>query len=131
MDLTSAVASSDVLSDSGVPPAEASRLVTEFTHLHSFPIESSDSPSPHVGAFSVESLDPHAEPFMSAEDLPHPPPVDLLLSPAIDGLVEEECVAQAVRESPVQEFAEYRNVSFVHQCSHDDDEEEAEEQHLE
>lgn len=82
-----------------------------------------------MGALSVESLDPHAEPFISSIDHPHPS-VDLL-SPATDELVEEECLAQAVRESPMQEFAEYQNVSPVHQCSHEDDEEESEEQHLE
>lgn len=125
-DFTSAVASADILSDSGVPAIEPSHLVTQSTHLQSFNIESSGSPSPPMGVLSVESLDPR-ESCTLAEDFPPP-----LLSPTVDGLVAEDSLAQVVEDAagPAQEFAEYRDVSPVHQCSHEGDEEE-EEQHLE
>lgn len=86
-----------------------------------------------MGVLSVESLDPHAEPSISAEDLPCPPTVDLLLSPAIDKLVADDSFAHPVEDAtrPVQAFAGYQDVSPVHKCSHEEDEEEPEEQHLE
>lgn len=137
MDLTSDLASNDILSDSGIPPAEPSHLVTESTDLQGSLIESGDSPSPPMGALSlpVDSLDPPAEPSVSvpAEDPPCPAPVDLLKSSAVDESTADDSPAQADEDATgsVEESAEPVDVTPAQQCSHDHDEEEPEEPHLE
>ncbi|XP_040910598.1 Golgi reassembly-stacking protein 1a isoform X1 [Toxotes jaculatrix] len=126
VDLTSAFTSTDILSDSGVPPAEPHHLVTESTDLQSFLIESSESPSPPMGALSlpVEPLDPPAVLSVPAVDPPSPSPVDLLQSSALGESTADDSPAQAVEDSTgsVDE-------SPAQHCSHD--EEEPEEPHLE
>ncbi|XP_071347464.1 Golgi reassembly-stacking protein 1a [Trachinotus anak] len=134
-DLSSALASTDILSDSGIPPAEPHHLVTESTDLQSSLIESNDSPSPPVGALSlpVDSPEPPADPSVPAEDLPYPSPVNLLQSPAVDEWTADDSPAQAVEEATesAEESAEPLDVFPAQQCSHEHDDEEPEEPHLE
>ncbi|XP_044074423.1 Golgi reassembly-stacking protein 1a isoform X2 [Siniperca chuatsi] len=135
MDLTSALASTDTLSDSGVAPAEPSHLVTESTDLPGSLCESSDSPSPPpMGALSLpESLEPPAEPTVPAEDPPYPSPVDLLQSSAVNEPMADESPSQAVEDAtgPVEEPAEPLDMAPALHCSHESDEEEPEEPPLE
>lgn len=128
MDLTSALASNDTLSDSGIPTAETSYLVTESSDL---PVSlSSDSPSPSMGALSlpVDSSEPPAEPSVPAEDPPCPSPVDLLQSSAVESVVDDS-PAQAIEDAtgPMEECSEPLDTSPAHHCSHENDEEEPEE----
>ncbi|XP_028987943.1 Golgi reassembly-stacking protein 1-like [Betta splendens] len=108
MDLTSAQ-SSDILYDSGVQQDEPPQ-------------------NPPINGLPLEPFDPHAERSISGEDLPCPSTVDLLPTPAVEELVAEASYAQSSDDEtrPVQ-FDEY----LVHQCSHSEEEEEPEEQHLE
>lgn len=135
MDLTSALAFSDTLSDSGNPPAEPSHLVTESTDLLVPLCDSSDSPSSPMGALSlpVESPEPSAEPSVPAEDPPCPSPVDLLQSSAVSESVVDDSPSQAIEDATgqVEESAEPLDVASAHQCSHESDEEEQEEPPLE
>lgn len=123
VDLTSSLA------DSGVPPAETSHLVTESADAPGSLCESSDSPSPPMGAPSlpVESPEPPAEPPVQAEDPPCPSPVDLLQSPPAD-----ESTADDARDEdatgPAEESAEPLDASPAHDCSHENNEEEEEQE---
>ncbi|KAM9349726.1 Golgi reassembly-stacking protein 1a [Symphorus nematophorus] len=134
MDLTAALASTDALSDSGVPPAEPSHLVTESTDL---PVSLSESsPSPPMGALSlpVESPEPPAEPSVPDEEPPCPSPVDLLQSSAVNESTADDSPAQAIEDAatgPAEESAEPLDATPAHHCSHESDEEEPEEQPLE
>ncbi|XP_056247646.1 Golgi reassembly-stacking protein 1a [Seriola aureovittata] len=133
-DLASALASTDILSDSGFPPAEPYHLPTESTDLQSFLMESSESPSPPMGDSSlpVDSPDPPAEPSVPAEDPRCPSPIDLLRASAADESTADDSPAQAV-EDPTgseEESAEPLDVAPVQQCSHEHDDEEPEEPHL-
>lgn len=126
-DLTSALASTDTLSDSGVPPAEPSHVITESTDLPGSPCEPSFSPSPPM---PVESLDPPAaEPSVPAEDPPCSSPVDLLQSSAAaDELTAYDSPAQAIGDGPAEEPALPLDVTPAHHCSHESDEEDPEEE---
>ncbi|XP_026169230.1 Golgi reassembly-stacking protein 1a [Mastacembelus armatus] len=108
VDFTSALTSTHVFCDSGVPPAETSHLVTESTRLQSSLFESSESPSPPIG---VSSLNPAAEVAEADSPLAH---------------AVEYAAAGSVEES-----AEPQDICPAHQISHENDEEEPEEQHLE
>ncbi|XP_075953466.1 Golgi reassembly-stacking protein 1a [Anarhichas minor] len=117
-ELSSALASTDTLSDSGVPPAELSHLVTESTDPPGSLCESSDSPSPPPRDLSPPEP-PAAEPSVPAEDPPCTSPADPPQS------------AQAVEDAtwPVEEPAEPLDVAAAaHHCSHESDEEEPEEE---
>uniref|UniRef100_A0A671Y6Z9 Golgi reassembly stacking protein 1a n=2 Tax=Sparus aurata TaxID=8175 RepID=A0A671Y6Z9_SPAAU len=135
MDLTSALASNDTLSDSGIPPAEPSHLLTESTDEPVSLCESSNSPSPPMGALSplVESPEPPAEPPVPAEDPPCPSPVDLLQSSAVNEVTVDDSPAPDVEDetAPVEESDELVHVADAHHCSHESDEEEPEETPLE
>lgn len=134
MDLTSALASTDILSDSGLLPAEPHPLVTESTDPESFRIESNESSSPPKGALSllVDSVNPPTEPPVPAEEPPCPLPVDLLQSSAVDQSVSDDSPAQAAEDATgsVEESAEPLDVAPAQQCSHGHGEE-PEEPHLE
>lgn len=142
MDLTSALASTDTLSDSGVAPAEPaepaapSPLVTESTDPPGSLCESSNSPSPPM-PLPVESPEPPAEPSVPAEDPLCPAPVDLLQSPAVDESTADDSPAQAIEDTtvpveepaePLEEPAEPLDMAPAHHCSHESDEEEPEEE---
>lgn len=116
-ELSSALASTDTLSDSGVPPAELSHLVTESTDPPGSLCESSDSPSPPPRDLSPPEP-PAAEPSVPAEDPPCKSPADLPRS------------SQAVEDAtwPVEEPAEPLDMAAAHHCSHESDEEEPEEE---
>lgn len=135
MDLTSALASNDTLSDSGVPPAEPSHLITESTDLPVSLCESSDSPSPPVGelALPVESPEPPAEPPVPAEDPPCLSPTDLFQLSAASESMADDSPAQAAENAtgPAEESVEPLDVAPAHHCSHESDEEEPEEPPLE
>ncbi|XP_068593763.1 Golgi reassembly-stacking protein 1a [Cebidichthys violaceus] len=133
-ELSSALASTDTLSDLGVPPAELSHLVTESTDPPDSLCESSDSQSPPTCDLSlpVESPPepPAAEPSVPAEDPPCPSPADLPQSSAVDESTAEDSPAQAVEDAtwPVEDPAEPLDVAAAaHRCSHESDEEEPEE----
>lgn len=132
IDVTSTLASTETLSDSGVPPAEPSDLVNESLDLQSFHLESSSSQSPPQGDMSlpVESLDPPAELSVPAEDLPCPSPVDVIPSSAADEPTADDFLSQAVEEA--QESAEQSADSLdeapAHHCDHEHDEDEPEEE---
>ncbi|XP_018532992.1 Golgi reassembly-stacking protein 1a isoform X2 [Lates calcarifer] len=114
------------ISGVGIKPAEPYHPGTESTDLQSFPIKSSNSPSPPMGALSlpVDPLDPPAESSATAEDPPCPSPVDLLQSSAVDESTTDD-------SPPVEEAAEPLDVVSAQQCSHEHDEEEPEEPHVE
>lgn len=135
MDLTSALSSTDASSDSGIPPAEPSLLVPESTDLLVSLCESSDSPSPPMGALPppVESPEPPAEPSVPAEDPPCPSPVDLLQPSAVNESMAEDSPAQAIEDAtgPVEESTEPLDVAPADHCSHESDEVEPEEPPLE
>ncbi|XP_023277642.1 Golgi reassembly-stacking protein 1-like isoform X2 [Seriola lalandi dorsalis] len=106
----------------------------ESTDLQSFLMESSESPSPPTGDSSlpVDSPDPPAEPSVPAEDPRCPSPIDLLRASAADESTADDSPAQAV-EDPTgseEESAEPLDVAPVQQCSHEHDDEEPEEPHL-
>lgn len=130
-ELSSALASTstDTLSDSGVPPAELSLLVTDSTDPPGSLCESSDSLSPPTQDLSlpVESPPepPAAEPSVPAEDPPCPSPVELPQSSAVD-----DPPAQAVEDAtwPAEEPAEPLDVAAAHQCSPESEKEEPEEE---
>ncbi|XP_008284198.1 Golgi reassembly-stacking protein 1a [Stegastes partitus] len=129
LDLTSTLAPTETLSDSGDPPAEPSDLLAESSDLQSFHIESSNSQSPPPGDTSlpVESLDP------PAEDLPDPSPIDLIPSPAADESAAEYSLPQAVEEAQGSAEESAEPVEEAHQCDHDeeDPEEEVQDSHFE
>ncbi|XP_070774601.1 Golgi reassembly-stacking protein 1a [Enoplosus armatus] len=138
MDLTSFHASTDTLSDSGIPAAETSHLVTESADLPGSLCESSDSPSPPLGSLSLPEspeppAEPPAEPTVPAEDPPRPSPVDLLQSSTVNEPMADEFPAQAVEDAtgPAEESAEPLDMAPAHHCSHESDEEEPEEPPLE
>lgn len=135
IDLTSALASNDTLSDSGIPPAEPSHLLTESTDEPVSLCESINSPTPPMGALSplVESSEPPAEPSVPAEDPPSPSPVDLLQSSAVNEVTVDDSPAPDVEDetAPVEESDELLDVADAHHCSHESDEEEPEETPLE
>ncbi|KAF3698986.1 Golgi reassembly-stacking protein 1 Golgi peripheral membrane protein p65 Golgi phosphoprotein 5 [Channa argus] len=129
MDLTSALASADILSIADVPTAEHSHLVPESTHPQSSPIKSSDSSHPPMGPWSVESLHSLANLSVSAEDHPYPSPSDFFPSSANESAADDSS-AQAVKDATgsVEESAEHHDVSHAH-C-HENDVEEPEGLHL-
>ncbi|XP_068423291.1 Golgi reassembly-stacking protein 1a isoform X2 [Clinocottus analis] len=142
-ELSSPLASTDTLSDSGVspaevppaevPPAELSHLVTESTEQPGSLCESSDSPSPPTPDLflPVESPPepPAAEPSVLVEDPPCPTPVDLSQSSAVDDPPADESPAQVVEDAtwPAEKPAEPIDVASAHQCSAESDEEPEEE----
>lgn len=134
MDLDSALASTGFLSDSGIPAAEPSHLVTESTNLQSFPTESSDCPSPPMGAVPLptESLYIAAESSVPAEDRPYPSAVDRLPSSAIDESKADDSLIHSVEHATgsVEESEEPQYVSPAHQSSYENDEQEPVETHL-
>lgn len=131
MDLTSTLASTDHLSDSGVPLAEPSHL--ESTDLLGSLCESTDSPSPPLGALSLptEPVEP------PAVDPPCQPNIDLLPSLIADEPTVDDSPAQAIVDaaepvlSSVEEPAEAQDEAPAHDCGHESDEEEPEEPPLE
>ncbi|XP_051282607.1 Golgi reassembly-stacking protein 1a [Dicentrarchus labrax] len=140
MDLTSALASDDTLSDSGIPPAEPSP--PESTDLPASLCESSNSPSPPLGALSlpvespeppVESPKPPVESPVPVEDPPCPSPVDLLQSSAVNESTAGDFPAQAINDETgrAEESAEPLDVAPAHHCSHESDEEDPEQPPLE
>ncbi|XP_062260407.1 Golgi reassembly-stacking protein 1a [Platichthys flesus] len=135
MELTSALASTDIVSDSGIPPAEPHQPVTESTGPQSVLMESNESPSLPMGGLSlpVDTTEPPVNPSVPTEHPPSPLPVDLLQSPAADESTAEDSPAQAVEdaaqpaEEPVEEPAEPLDVAPAQPCNHGHDEEEPEE----
>ncbi|XP_078120791.1 Golgi reassembly-stacking protein 1a [Sander vitreus] len=129
MDLTSALASTDTLSDSGVTPAEPSHLVTD---LPGSLCESSDSLSSPMRELSlpIESLESPAEPSVPAEVPSCPSPVDLLQSSAVDEPMAADSPAQAIEDAagPAEEPAEPLDMAPAHHCSHESDGKEPEEE---
>lgn len=120
-ELSSWAASADALSDSGVPPAEPSHLVTQSLHVESLLAESPDSQSPPMDVLPVESFTPQAEPSSSAEDHPSSSPIDLLQSTAAES-AEGEFLAQS--------WLDDQDASPA-QSSHENDDEEPEDPHFE
>ncbi|KAG7525379.1 Golgi reassembly-stacking protein 1-like [Solea senegalensis] len=120
VDLTSALASSDIFSDSA-----------ESADLQSFLMESNDSPSTSFGVLSspVDTLDSRVESFVTTEDPPCPSPVHLLQSSAVDESKADDCPAQTV-EDAVEDAVECPAVASAQQCSHEHSEDETEEPHL-
>lgn len=133
MEVSSALA----FTDSGVPSAEPSVLLSESTDLP----ESSDIPPEVESSLPVESPDPAIVTPVQTEDPPLLTPVDLIPSPAGDQSVADVSGAPAVvdAEEPhntsslVEESAELLHMAPSHFCDHEhhDDEEEEEEEHLE
>ncbi|KAI3374426.1 hypothetical protein L3Q82_006251 [Scortum barcoo] len=128
MDLTSALASNDTLSDSGIPPAETSHLITESTDPAGSVRETSDSQSPPVGALSlpVEPPESPAERPVPAKYPPCPSPVNLFQSSAVNESTADDSPVPATEDA-----AEPLDVAPAHHCSHESDEEEQEELPLE
>ncbi|XP_020506173.1 Golgi reassembly-stacking protein 1a [Labrus bergylta] len=125
MDLSSALSANDTLSDSGVPPAETSHLISEATESS---VSLCETPLP------AEAPEPNAEPPVSSEEPRCPSPVDLLQSSDVTEPSADDSLAQAIEEAtgPEEEQSEEPLDSApAHHCSHDSDEEEPEEQHLE
>ncbi|XP_034559547.1 Golgi reassembly-stacking protein 1-like [Notolabrus celidotus] len=141
MDLSSALASNDTLSDSGIPPAETSHLIPEFTDPPVSLSESSISPPMSASSPPTESPEPPAEPHaetpaepsVPTEDPPCPSPLDLLPPSAVTEPMAEDSLAQAIEEAtgPADESADPLESDCAHHCSHECSEEEAEEQHVE
>nr|XP_019960216.1 PREDICTED: Golgi reassembly-stacking protein 1-like [Paralichthys olivaceus] len=131
MELTPALASTDIVSDSGIPPAEPYHSVTESTAPQSFLMESNESPSPPMSALSppVDTPEPPVEPSVPIEDPPSPLPVDLLQSPAVDETTADDSPPQVVEDAArsAEESAEPLDVAPARPCSHEHDEEEPEE----
>lgn len=123
MDLASALASTDIFSDSGSPPAEPLQLPAESTDPQSFATESSEIPDLSAGDLSlpVDSHDP-----APAEDPPCPASADLLQSSVDDSLALGEDGAAGSEEESV----ELLDVAPAQPCSHMHDDEEPEEAHL-
>lgn len=120
MDLTSALASTDTWSDSGLPPAETSHLVTESSQPPDSLCESGDSLSPPT-SLPVESMEPPA----LTEDPPCSSPIDLLQSSAADESMAAGSPVQDVEDvtGPVEEPSEPLDVA---PADHERDEEEPE-----
>ncbi|XP_070830048.1 Golgi reassembly-stacking protein 1a [Chaetodon trifascialis] len=135
MDLSSALASSDTLSDSGIAAAEPSHRIPESTDLPVSLCESSNSPSPPMDALPlpVESPEPPAEPSVTAEDPPSPSAADVLQSSAVNESMADSSPAQAVEDEtgPVEESIEALDEAPADHCSHESDEVEPEEPTLE
>ncbi|XP_076018274.1 Golgi reassembly-stacking protein 1a [Genypterus blacodes] len=146
MDLASALASTD----SPIPPAEPSHLLTEDTDLQNSTSDSSDTQSPPMDApspqeESVESpveppVEPLAEPLAepAAEpaveppvpdvDPPCPSVVDLLPTQSVVVSAEDEPPGQDIMNSAepdisrsLEEFTEPQPVVHLHSCGHDHD----------
>ncbi|KAM7378874.1 hypothetical protein PAMP_004468 [Pampus punctatissimus] len=125
---TSTLASTDNLSDSGIPTAESSHL--EYTDLLGSLCESSDSQSPPTGALSLptEPLEP------PAEDPPSPLSVDLLPSSIADESTADDSPTRAIIDaaephvlSSVEKPAEPQDEAPAHHCGHESDEQQPEE----
>lgn len=129
MDLTSALTSSDTLSDPGIPPAEPSHPLRESTDVPFSLLESSDSPPMGASSLLVESSSPPAEPSAPVEDPPCTSPVDLLQSSAANESMADNSPAQSVEDAtgPAEESAEPLDVALGQHCSHESEEEEPEE----
>ncbi|XP_041848251.1 Golgi reassembly-stacking protein 1a [Melanotaenia boesemani] len=128
MDLTAAVTATDVGSDSDIPPAETSHLLTESIDPQSLLNESSNSPSPPMGVLFLPE-----EPPVPAEDPPCPSPVDLIPTSAANELAADYSLPQVIEDAQVSshESPEPADVASAHQCGHDHDTEETEKSHLE
>ncbi|XP_072220710.1 Golgi reassembly-stacking protein 1a [Leuresthes tenuis] len=123
LDLSASLASTDTLSDSGIPLAETSHLLPESADQQSLLIES--SPSPPIGVLSLPE-----EPSVPA-DSPCPSPVDLTSTSAGNESTGVDSPAQAIADTqePTYESAEPVNVTPAAECSHEHGEEEPEESH--
>ncbi|KAM4605555.1 Golgi reassembly-stacking protein 1a [Polymixia lowei] len=135
-DLASALDSTVTMSDSPIPPVESSHLLTEPTALPSSPIDSSETSGPPFDAnySPLASLEPPADPHVSALDSPCPPPVDLLPPQAADESSLDDSSSQAIVDvvepdviSSVEQPVDPEPAEPPHQCGHDDEEEEPEE----
>lgn len=135
MDLSSALTSNDNLSDSGVPPAETSHLIPEFTDPPVSVSEASVSTPMSASSLLVESPEPPAEPAVPAEEPPPPPTVELLQPSTVAELVAEDSdsLAQAIEEAtgPADMSAGPLDTDLAQHSDHESDEEAPEEQHLE
>ncbi|XP_041659936.1 Golgi reassembly-stacking protein 1a [Cheilinus undulatus] len=128
MNLSSALATNDSLSDSGVPPAETSQFIPESREPPVSLCETSGTPPVDESSLPVESP---VEPSVPAEDPPCPSPVDLLQSSAVTEPTADDSLAQAIAEAAGPEEEESTELDAAQHCSHESDEEEPEEQHLE
>lgn len=130
MDLTSALASNEAVSETDIPP---SHLLTQDSLVSLS--ESSESPDPPVGMVSlhVESTEPPVELPVPPEDPPCPSPVDLLQPVALNEPIVDESPMLTVEDATglVEESAEPLDAAPTHHCSHESDEEESEEAPLE
>lgn len=135
MDLSSALTSNDTLSDSGVPLAETSHLIPEFTDPPVSVSEASINPPMSASPLLVESPEPPAEPAVPAVEPPPPSSVDLLQPSAVTELMAEDSdfLAQAIEEATglADVSADPLDTDPAHDSSHESDEEAPEEQHLE
>lgn len=135
MDLSSAPTSNDTLSDSGVPPAETSHLIPEFTDPPVSVSEASVSSPMSASSLLVESPEPPAEPAVPAEEPPPPSSIDLIQPSAVTELVAEDSdsLAQAIADAagPADVSADPLDTDPSQHSDHESDEEAPEEQHLE
>ncbi|XP_074544443.1 Golgi reassembly-stacking protein 1a [Halichoeres trimaculatus] len=135
MDLSSALASSDALSDSGLPPAETSHLIPEVTDPPVSVSEASISPPMSASSLLNESSEPPAELAVPAEDLPPPSSVSLLQPSTVTELMAEDSdsLAQAIEEAtgPADVSADPLDTDPAQHSGHESNEDAPEEQHLE
>lgn len=133
MDLTSALASNDTLSESGIQMAEPSHLLTQDPLVSLS--ESSESSDPPMGTSSlpVESTEPRIEPPVPPEEPPCPSPVDLLQPTAEHEPMVDDSPLLTTEDAtgPVEESAEPLDVAPTLLCSHESDEEGSAESPLE
>ncbi|CAJ1071600.1 Golgi reassembly-stacking protein 1a [Xyrichtys novacula] len=133
VDLSSGLAFNNALSDSGISPAETSDLSPESTDPSVSLGETEESL--HVSAMTlpVESPEASADASVTAADQLAPSPVELLQPSAVTEPTADDSLAQAIEEAtgPADVSAEPQNTAPAPHCSHEGDEEEPEEQHLE
>ncbi|XP_047224215.1 Golgi reassembly-stacking protein 1-like [Girardinichthys multiradiatus] len=103
VELIASLTAPDTWSDSGVPPAETSLPCPESPDLQSFIIESSGSPSPHLGVLSLPEDSLH----LSTEDPPCSSPVDLIPTSAADEAPSDKSQVFGDIEASVCESAEH------------------------
>ncbi|XP_029380636.1 Golgi reassembly-stacking protein 1a isoform X1 [Echeneis naucrates] len=129
-DLSSALASTGVLWDSGITPAGLAPESTDPSFLN----ESSESPGPPVSDFClpVDAPNPPAETSVPAEDPPCLSPVDLMQPSAVDKWMADDFPAQAVEDAAVlvEESADPVELDPTQECTHEHDED-PQEPHLE
>lgn len=139
MDLSSALDSTDNLSDSGVPPAEPSDL--ESTDLLGSLGEPSDSPSPPTSALEPPADDPPPSPPAPAPAVELLPSSSVVDEPAADDNDDDrddsptQADADAAEPFPVlssaEEPIELQDEAPAQHCEHESDKEEPEEPALE